>query len=234
MARAAQGRLHEGEHERLRRRHDYDRKRDVLWLLDKAVINVAADKKTDDPGAKINAARSATRAATTTCVSSDDERRPRRPISADTAMAYLTDDGKAIKSLELRGNSRIAMAKPAEGGLQAMGSRDMNINFADDGETIQHSVLVGGSAIQMAGAQGKPGRRISGEVVDVTLGEDSAVTGLRRQHVQLRFLRTARTQRTIRSRRWKEGEPGKGLTGATFRQRVQFRKHESPTPAPAR
>ena len=148
-------------------------------------------------------------------------------------MAYLTEDGKAIKSLELRGNSRIAMAQPAEGGLQAMGSRDMNINFADDGETIQHSVLVGGSAIQMAGSQGKPGRRISGEVVDVTLGEDSAVTGLlARQHVQLTIPPDGTNpERTIQSEVMEgKGEPGKGLTGATFRQRVQFREARQPNP----
>jgi LPS export ABC transporter protein LptC len=213
----------------------YDRKRDVLWLLDQALINVAADKKTDDPGAKINAGAfgyarrdNYMRFERTMNVVRGD-----RTISADTAMAYLTDDGKAIKSLELRGNSRIAMAKPAEGGLQAMGSRDMNINFADDGETIQHSVLVGGSAIQMAGAQGKPGRRISGEVVDVTLGEDSAVTGLlARQQVQLTIPPDGTNpERTIQSEIMEgKGEPGKGLTGATFRQRVQFREAREPNP----
>jgi lipopolysaccharide transport protein LptA len=156
-----------------------------------------------------------------------------RTISADTAMAYLTDDGKAIKSLELRGNSRIAMAEPAEGGLQAMGARDMNINFADDGETIQHALLTGGSAIQMAGTQGKPGRRISGEIVDVTLGDDSAVTGLlARQQVQLTIPPDGTNpERTIQSEIMEgKGEPGKGLTGATFRQRVQFREAREPNP----
>ncbi len=213
----------------------YDRKRDVLWLLDQAVINVAADKKTDDPGAKITAGAfgyarrdNYMRFERTMNVVRGD-----RTISADTGMAYLTEDGKAIKSLELRGNSRIAMAQPAEGGLQAMGARDMNINFADDGETIQHSVLVGGSAIQMAGSQGKPGRRISGEVVDVTLGEDSAVTGLlARQHVQLTIPPDGTNpERTIQSEIMEgKGEPGKGLTGATFRQRVQFREARQPNP----
>ena len=213
----------------------YDRKRDVLWLLDQAVINVAADKKTDDPGAKIIAGAfgyarrdNYMRFERTMSVVRGD-----RTISADTAMAYLTEDGKAIKSLELRGNSRIGMAQPAEGGLQAMGSRDMNINFADDGETIQHAVLAGGSAIQMAGAQGKPGRRISGEIVDVTLGEDSAVTGLlARQHVQLTIPPDGTNpERTIQSEVMEgKGEAGKGLTGATFRHHVEFREARQPNP----
>ena len=213
----------------------YDRKRDVLWLLDQAAINVAADKKTDDPGAKIIAGAfgyarrdNYMRFERTMSVVRGD-----RTISADTAMAYLTEDGKAIKSLELRGNSRIGMAQPAEGGLQAMGSRDMNINFADDGETIQHAVLAGGSAIQMAGARGKPGRRISGEIVDVTLGEDSAVTGLlARQHVQLTIPPDGTNpERTIQSEVMEgKGEAGKGLTGATFRHHVEFREARQPNP----
>jgi LPS export ABC transporter protein LptC len=213
----------------------YDKKRDVLWLLDHAVINVAPDKKTDDPGAKIVAGafgyarrdRYMRFERTMNVVRGD------RTISADTAMAYLTDDDKAIKSLELRGNSRIAMAHPPEGGLQAMGSRDMNINFADDGETIQHALLAGGSAIQMAGPQGKAGRRISGEVVDLTLGEDSAVTGLlARQHVQLTIPPDGTNpERTIQSEEMTgKGEPGKGLTGATFRHRVEFREARQPNP----
>jgi lipopolysaccharide transport protein LptA len=213
----------------------YDRKRDVLWLLDQAVITVAPDKRTDDPGAKINAGafgyarrdRYMRFERTMNVVRGD------RTISGDTAMAYLTDDDKAIKSLELRGNSRIGMAQPAAGGLQAMGARDMNINFADDGETIQHAVLAGGSDIQMAGSQGKPGRRISGEIIDVTLGEDSAVTGLvAQQHVQLTIPPDGTDpERTITSEIMEgKGESGKGLTGASFRQRVEFREARQPNP----
>lgn len=213
----------------------YDRKRDVLWLLDQAVIDVAPDKKTDDPGAKIVAGAFgyARRDKYMRFERTMNVVRGDRTISADTAMAYLTDDDKAIKSLELRGNSRIAMAEPAEGGLQAMGARDMNINFADDGETIQHALLAGGSAIQMAGSQGKPGRRISGQIVDVTLGEDSAVTGLlARQHVQLTIPPDgADPERTVTSEIMEgKGEPGKGLTGASFRQRVEFREARQPNP----
>jgi LPS export ABC transporter protein LptC len=213
----------------------YDRKRDVLWLLDHAVINVAPDKKTDDPGAKIVAGAFgyARRDKYMRFERTMNVVRGDRTISSDTGMAYLTDDEKAIKSLELRGNSRISMSQPAEGGLQAMGSRDMNINFAEDGETIQRALLAGGSAIQMAGSGGKPGRRISGEVVDVSLGEDSAVTGLlARQHVQLTIPPDGTDpERTIQSEVMEgKGEPGKGLTGATFRQHVEFREARQPNP----
>src|SRR4029078_6751232 len=109
----------------------YDRKRDVLWLLDQAVINVAADKKTDDPGAKITAGAFGYARRdnyirfqrTMNAVLGD------RTISADTGMAYLTEDGNAIKSLELRGNSRITMAQPVARGPPAAGLDGTHITF---------------------------------------------------------------------------------------------------------
>ena len=213
----------------------YDQQRDVLWLLDQAVINVAPDKKTKDPGAKIvsGAAGLARREHYMRFERSMSVVRGGRTISADTAMAYLTDDEKKIKSLELRGNSRIAMGAPATGGLQAMGSRDMNITYGPDGETIQHAILVGGGVIQMAGAAGKPGRRIAGDTVDVTLGDDGAVTSLvARDHMQLTIPGDKDTpERTIKAGVMEgKGEPGKGLTGATFRNAVEFREERSPNP----
>ena len=76
---------------------------------------------------------------------------------------FLADDGIAIvfiltppnSHLELRGNSRIGMSQPAQGGLQAMGARDINLNFADDGETIQHAILAGAEALQRGAPKGR-------------------------------------------------------------------------------
>ena len=213
----------------------YDQQRDVLWLLDHAIINVAPDRATNDSGAKIlaGAAGLARREKYMRFVRSLSVIRGDRTISADTAMAYLTDDEKGIKALELRGNSRIAMSTPAQGGLEAMDSRDMNITYRPDGETIQHAILVGGSAIQMAGQAGRPGRRIAGETIDVTLGDDGEVTSLlARDHVQLTIPPDKDSpERVIRSAVMEgKGEPGKGLTGATFRDSVEFREARTPNP----
>jgi len=213
----------------------YDQKRDVLWLLDQVDITVAPDKKTNDPGAKI------------TCGSIGFARREKymrferdvsikrggRTISADAVLAHLTDDEKKVKAWELRGNSHITMSDAADGGLQAMGSKDMNLTNGPDGETIERALLVGGSAIQMAGAGGKPGRRIAGDTVDVKLADDSTVTSLSaRQHVQLTVPADKDTPaRVIQSDVMDgTGEPGKGLTGASFRHGVEFRELRQPNP----
>src|SRR6187401_919336 len=213
----------------------YDQKRDVLWLLDQVDITVAPDKKTNDPGAKI------------TCGSVGFARREKymrferdvsihrggRTISADSVLAHLTDDEKKVKSWELRGNSHITMSDAADGGLQAMGSKDMNLTNGPDGETIESALLAGGSAIQMAGAGGKPGRRIAGNTIDVKLAADSTVTSLSaRQEVQLTVPADKDTPaRVIQSDVMDgTGEPGKGLTGASFRHGVVFRELRQPNP----
>ena len=208
----------------------YDEERDVLWLLKNVKINVAADKKTDDPGATIvsGTAGLARRDKYMRFEGGVSIVRAGRTIEAKSALAYLTDDGNAVKAMELRGDSRISMKDASPGGLQALAAPEMNLGFKPDGETIQRALLAGGGVIQMAGTGGKPGRRIAGKTIDVALGEQSEVTSLVR----------ARTgsaddspptqdtpERTIRSVSMDgTGEAGKGLTAATFTKNVEFRE----------
>jgi LPS export ABC transporter protein LptC len=211
----------------------YDEQRDVVWLKNDVNIVVAPDKKTDDPGAKIvaGAAGLARREHYMRFERSFSLARAGRTISADNGLAYLTDDDKRVKALELRGNSRIVTSGASEGGLQAMSARDMNITYGPDGETIEHAVLAGAGAIQMAGPGGVPGRRISGETIDVTLGDNSEVTALvAHDHVQLTMPADQQTpERTIRSQTMEgSGESGRGLTGATFAKNVEFREVRGP------
>ena len=53
-----------------------------------------------------------------------------------------------------------------------MAARDMNINYGPDGETIEHAVLLGTGAIQLAGASGAAGRKIAGSMIDVQFAPD--------------------------------------------------------------
>ena len=138
-----------------------------------------------------------------------------------------------MKAWELRGNSHITMSDAADGGLQAMRSTDMNLTNGPDGETIERALLAGDGAIQMAGAGGKPGRRIAAKTIDVKLAEDSTVSSLSaRQQVQLTVPADKDTPaRVIESDVMDgTGEPGKGLTGASFRHGVEFRELRQPNP----
>ena len=125
-----------------------------------------------------------------------------RIIEADTCTAFLTDDESKLKTLELRSNSRITTSGATEGGLQQMAARDMNISYGPDGETIEHAVLLGTGAIQLAGANGGAGRKIAGSMIDVQFAPDGSLTAISaREQVELVMPATKDTpERVIKSR----------------------------------
>lgn len=215
----------------------YDQPREVLWLLDQAQITVAPEKgKGKDPGLKLTAGAAglARRDKYLRFERSFNAVRAALTMSSDSAMAYLTDDEKSLESMELRGNSRIVMRDAVEGGLQSMTAKDANLEYADDGETLERVSLAGSGVIQLAGAGGRPGRRIAGEIVDVALGPDGQVTRLvARDRVQLALPAAADApERVIRAEAMDGvGEPGKGLTRARFTDTVEFRE-QRPGAAP--
>lgn len=212
----------------------YDQPREVVWLLDQARIRVKAQKG-KDPGMDITsgAAGLARRDKYFRFERSFHAKREGREMSAESAIAYLTDDEERLKSLELRGNSKILMGVAAEGGVESLSGRDANLTYADDGETLEHVALAGGAAIQLAGAGGGPGRRIAGELITIDLAPDGAVTSLvARDRVELTLPQTPDAPaRAIRAATMDAaGEPGRGLTGARFTDNVEFREQKPGAP----
>ncbi len=203
----------------------YDEPRDILTLQEQAVVKVAPGKSTGG-GADITAG---------TAVYARRDKNMRfdrgvrlvregRTVEADAATAFLSDDGDRLQRMELRGRARITTAGAAEGALETMTARDMDLAYAADGETLERAVLKGAGTIVMAGVGG---RRIAGEVIDIAFGADGGVTAMTaRDHVQLtmpalkdtpeRIIRAAAMQGT--------GPPGQGLTSARFTDGVEFRE----------
>ncbi len=87
-------------------------------------------------------------------------------------MAYLRDAEDKLEVLELRGNSRVSGVGSGPSSLQAMTARDMNLNYAEDGQTLQKAILVGDGVVQMANATGGPGTRLSAQAIDIELAPD--------------------------------------------------------------
>jgi LPS export ABC transporter protein LptC len=212
----------------------YDQAREVMWLLDKVQITLAPDKG-KDPGLKIvsRTAGMARREKYFRFEGGFTGTREGRVLSADSAMAYLTDDEERLRSLELRGRSSIVMSGAIEGGLQSMNARDINLEYGADGETLEHAVLAGDGVMQLAGANGQPGRRIVGKVIDVTVDPGGAVTSLvARDDVELSLPASEGAPRRVitAANMTGTGEPGKGLTGAQFNRNVEFRELREAAP----
>lgn len=216
----------------------YDRNRDVLWLLDKAVIRTQPDEN-GEGGASIDAGAAGFARA-------DKYMRFERGVKmvqqgqtilADGAVAYLTPDEKHVRMLELRGSSRVVGAPTkAEGGLKNMAARDMNLTYAEDGRTLQQAVLSGEGAIDLAGAAGNAGRRLSADFIDIGMGPDgSTMTALNaRDRVVLQLFGDKVTPaRTIKSGALQgTGTPPGGLTDAYFSEGVDFREVPRPPAKP--
>ncbi|PYR53294.1 MAG: hypothetical protein DMF95_04780 [Acidobacteria bacterium] len=112
--------------------------------------------------------------------------------------------------------------------MQTLSGRDMNLKYAADGESLEHTLISGDAVIQLAGEPGTAGRQIAANMIDMTLAPDgmspTALVG--REAVQLTFPpETATPGRTIRaSALAARGEPGRGLTRAQFSGNVQYRE----------
>lgn len=208
----------------------YDKTRDVLWLVDQARIIVTPDEKgAGGVDVTAGAAGYARRDRYMRFERNVRMVRGTQAVDAANAMAYLRDAEDKLEVLELRGNSRVSGVGSGPSSLQAMTARDMNLNYAEDGQTLQKAILVGDSVVQLANATGGPGTKLSGQAMDIELAPDgNTLNSLgARDRVQLDLPAGPDTPaRQIKSVTLEaRAEPGKtGLSSARFVDQVEFRE----------
>ena len=154
-------------------------------------------------------------------------------FDADHATARLTSDEGAITFIELRGNARVA---GGSGTLDAMNARDIDLDYTDDGQTLERVLLNGGAAMAMTGQNGASGRQMMGETLDLILAPDGALTrATGQQKVRLDLPASdGASARSVTARLLDaDGEAGKGLTAARFTDNVEYRE-EGQRGAPSR
>lgn len=202
----------------------YERALDRLELREKAVINVAP---ADGAGGMAVTSGSASHSRLERYMRFEGGMRMERAgqvMEADNSTVFLLKDRDEPEAVELRGNSRITGAA-GTGSLQAMQARDINLNYAADGRTLEHALLDGQSGIQLGRADGSPGQQLVGEHIDVTLAVDGAVTALNaRENTRLTLPATVdASARTVTAPLVSAfGEPGRGLTSMTFENGIVF------------
>src|SRR3954447_523714 len=210
----------------------WDKNTDVMTILDQAIVHIAADDK--GAGAAEITAGTAAFARRDRVIRFERNVRIDRSgqiIEAASAVAYLSADEKRIDTIELHDQARINVAHPAAGAVQALSGQQMNLKYAEDGETLQHAVIGGTALIQVAGDAGKAGRQIAANTLDITLAPDGSTPTalLGRDAVQLTLppeddvpTRTVRAATLDAS-----GTPDKGLTRAVFSGGVQYREQSA-------
>ena len=216
----------------------YDKARDLLWLLDRAVVKMAPEQSGEDSVDITSGGAGFARA--------DHYVRYERgfalvtgakTLASATATAYLTEDGAQVQTLEMRGESRITGVGEGAGALRAMESDDMNLEFADDGRTLRGATLSSGRprhAIIDIGTGDVASRRVAGQWIDIRFAPDgSTVSAMTvRESVEL-ALPASPTEpaRTITSATLTaRGDEGKPLNGARFVDNVEYREAKPGSP----
>ena len=206
----------------------YDQNRDVMDLLENAVLKMSPPRRggaltTIDSGAASLARHDHVARFERGFKLVNDT----RVLESDGATAYLTDDDARVTSLEMRGNSRISGLGEGAGAVKGMQADDVNLEFADDGRTLQGATLSHNAAVDMMDASAG-GRRITADWIDIRLSPDgSTVSALTARDNMTLTLPASKeeparviTAGTLASK----GEPGKGLTSAKFVGNVVYRE----------
>jgi lipopolysaccharide export system protein LptA len=207
----------------------YDKNLDALTILDRAVVRVAPDAEgAGDLEVTSGAATFARRDHLVKFERTMHVQRSGQVIDADNGVANLTPDGNHVDTIELHGAARITGPKAAAGGLEALTGDTMNLQYAGDGDVLQHARIAGGSILKLAGEAGKPGRQVTAETIDITLAPDGStpIALVGHQDVHLLFpAQTGAAARTIRADHLDAtGEAGRGLTRAQFAGAVDYRE----------
>lgn len=206
----------------------YDFNRDVLWLLDRAHITVAADDKGQGRlDATAGAAGLARAEHYIKLTRNGHITAEGRVIDADGITILLTQDDQRVQTLQLRGKSRIKGSGDSSG-PQGMSARDIDLTYGDDGRTLQRSQLVDNAVVELAGDGKGGGPRIEGKTIDIAMSPDGkTVTNLNAsENVQVDLpAEGAGPAKRIRSATLAAtGAPGSGLQNATFGGGVEYRE----------
>ena len=207
----------------------YDRQQDALWLLDKAVIKFAATEA--KPGMEVTSGTAGYSRAQRYLRFERAVRMVRegQQIDTDTSTVFLQATIDEPDRIELRGNSRIT-GSGSTGSLQTMQARDINLDYAADGRTLEQAVLAGQSSILMGQKEGSAGQQLSGEYIDLSLSGDGAVTRLASRDgvtVVLPVVAEAPSRTITAVSLSAGGEPLKGLTSMTFEGGTEYREAAS-------
>jgi lipopolysaccharide export system protein LptA len=206
----------------------YDRARDVMRLDRDAVVRFGPDS--NGGGAIDIRSTTATLARREGYLRFEENVRIERPnqvIEASLAVAYFGADDSRIDMIELRDGARVTGGGPEPGVLQGMTARDIDLIYAEDGQTLSQMVLTGNGAVDVAGANGGAGRRIAAESLHVTFTSDGAtMDGLTaRDQVQLDFAGGGQQMaRRITANAMDGVGQGQGITTVRLSENVEFRE----------
>lgn len=201
----------------------YDDRRDVVWLLDQAVVEFAGEGEEAPATISAGAAGWARSDGYMRFERSVQASRGGRTLASETAVVYLNEDQETIDTIELRDNASITWApeEPSAGALEEMRADILSLVYAGDGERLAQATLAGNASIRLtASAPGLPGRRLAADWIDVVFAEDGTTVDTLNAHNGVELTLPGgedEPSRIVRGRSLSgSGRPGRGLSDVRF------------------
>ena len=203
----------------------YDEQRDTMWILDQADVKFAAEKDAGPIAFTAGAFGYARRDRYMRFEKTMHMDREGQLIDANESTVRLFPDRDETDYIELRGDAKVT-GGPKDNALRSMTARDINLDYADDGRTMQNAVLAGTAVIQLAAKGGESGQRLAGEFMDIGLEPDGSIRSLTtRDAVSVTLPATKDTPaRTIRSNALVAAGGAQGLRDMKFTEGVEYRE----------
>lgn len=201
----------------------YDEQRDTLWILNQAVVHFAPDKGAGAADLTAGGFGFARRDRYMRLERTMHMERDGQVTDANEATVTLFPDRDESDYIELRGSSKVT-GGAGMGLLKSLSANDMNLDYREDGRTLQHATLAGQADIQLATKGGSAGQRLQGGNMDIALAPDGSVSGLSaRDKVEVTLPATADTAaRTIKSNALTAAGGAQGLSTMNFSEGVAY------------
>ncbi len=209
----------------------YEQSTDVLSLAEQARVTL-----TDETGKAVTEFRSgsATLARLENYLALEENvhaLRGEQVLEADRIRALLSENDEYITFIELRGNARVVGGDA----FDSMTARDIDLDYTEDGGTLERVALTGSGVIRMGGDDGESGRQFSGDFLELVFAPDASLTRVVGRGTVIVDLPGAAglPARNIKAQAFEAtGEPGEDLTAARFNDQVEFREEAQGGRAP--
>jgi lipopolysaccharide export system protein LptA len=200
---------------------------DVLRVEDRAWIDVAASQNSEPMRFTAGSTTFDRQRDRLTLERDVHAVRGRQVTTAERATAHLSADEDVITFVELRGRAGV---DGEAGAVEAMRARDIDLDYTDDGATLERALLMGAASVTLRGRAGVTGRQVAAERLESVLASDGALKRLTaEQQVVMSLPADAKgPARSIRSGALEASGAADGsLTGSRFSGGVVFEEAAS-------
>jgi lipopolysaccharide transport protein LptA len=203
----------------------FDEQRDTLTIVENADVHFAPEGKEGPMDVKAGGFVYARADRYMTFHRTMHMDRGGQLMDADEAVVRLYPDRDETDLVELRGNSRVTGGGQL-GALQSMSARDINLNYGEDGRTLENAVLAGTGVIEVKPSGEAATQRLGAEYMELALQPDGSLRDLNaRDRVNVTLPATKDVgARTIRAATLTAVGVPAGIRQMTFQQAVEYRE----------